>query len=211
MNALVCVDVQNDFVTGPLGSERARKVAPAIIEYAKMCRNNGYAIFATVDTHKPTVWSEGEGDKKPIGGYLASREGRKLPKEHCIEGTEGHKIVQGLVKGDCGDIIIPQGRIVDKETFGSTSLAVKFFEHFGYDGKGGLLGEPLDRIFICGFATSICVMSNFQLLRTVFPEIEITVIENLCADIDEESHKSAICVMKNCQADIESVPESFFK
>lgn len=45
---LVAVDLQNDFITGTLGSEEARKIIPRVVD--KIKNWDGY-IFATRDTH----------------------------------------------------------------------------------------------------------------------------------------------------------------
>lgn len=76
--ALLIVDVQNDFVTGSLGSEYARDVVvPNIVELAKQFDKKD--IYATKDTH--------------FHGYLKSQEGKRLPIEHCISGTWGNELV----------------------------------------------------------------------------------------------------------------------
>ena len=62
--------------------------------------------------------------------------------------------------------------------------------------------EPIDKIVLCGFCTSICVVSNALYLRAQFPDTPIEVVENLCGDIDEASHKAALAVMRNCQIDV---------
>lgn len=35
MNLLVVVDMQNDFVTGPLGTKRAKEIVPKLVDYIK--------------------------------------------------------------------------------------------------------------------------------------------------------------------------------
>lgn len=210
MNAAVFIDVQNDFVMGALGSPWAQDVAPKIVEFAQNCRNRGFAMYATADTHQKTSkYCDATG--KPIDGYLTTLEGQKLPVEHCIEGTEGHKIVQGLVKDGKGDVVIPQCNIFDKPTFGSDELLDKMAADFNdpiLDDGYGYLGEPLDAIYICGFVTNICVISNVLALRREFPNVKIVLVENLCAGagMDEEdakkNHEAAIRVAKSCQIDI---------
>jgi len=95
---LIVVDYQNDFVTGPLGNDRALAIVPdvrtKINEYIK---NNNKIIF-TRDTHNEN--------------YLETQEGRTLPVLHCIYGTDGWEIYGGLDKDatSCG--------YIDKNTFG---------------------------------------------------------------------------------------------
>lgn len=208
MKAVVFVDVQNDFVKNGVLAYKwpMHDNVPEIIRFAKECRAKGYALYATADTHKPTVREPDAGDR-PISGYLATLEGRRLPVEHCIEGTEGHKIVEGLVKDENGDVIIPQGHIVDKPTFGSFDLLQTIDQDFvvwanvGQNLEYGLQ-EPLEEIILCGYCTSICVMANAVMLRAKYPNIKITVRADLCGDVDEESHRAALKVLRMQQIDV---------
>ena len=57
MKAVVFVDVQNDFVKGgklAFGYPVEDNV-PNVIAFARQCREKGYMLYATVDTHSPTV------------------------------------------------------------------------------------------------------------------------------------------------------------
>ena len=72
MKVLVVVDMQNDFVTGPLGTKEACEILPNVVQ--KMQSFDGM-IFATRDTH-------GE-------DYPDTLEGKNLPVSHCIKGTSG--------------------------------------------------------------------------------------------------------------------------
>ena len=75
---LIVIDVQNDFVTGVLGTPEAQAIIPNVKEkFDKYKNNNDYVIF-TKDTHD--------------SNYLDTAEGKKLP-EHCIHGTHGWEIV----------------------------------------------------------------------------------------------------------------------
>ena len=73
---LVIIDMQNDFITGALGSEEAQKILPSVLQYAQ---NFSGEILFTKDTHQPN--------------YLESREGKKLPIVHCVEKTLGWESV----------------------------------------------------------------------------------------------------------------------
>lgn len=97
MNFLVVVDMQNDFITGSLGSSAAEKIVTNVAEKVKAF--DGKTIF-TRDTH-------GE-------DYLKTQEGKKLPVEHCIKNTEGWEI--------CSRLREYAENVVDKVTFGSFDL-----------------------------------------------------------------------------------------
>ncbi len=95
---LIVVDMQNDFITGALGTAEAVKIVPRVLELVRDFK--GKVLF-TRDTH-------GE-------DYLETQEGRKLPVPHCIEGTDGWQICPELAPF-CG------GMPIDKRTFGSSEL-----------------------------------------------------------------------------------------
>ena len=215
MKVVIFVDVQNDFVKGgklAFGYPTKDNV-PEIIKFAKECRAKGYMLYATADTHSPTVTQDPTINDYKEYGYLHTLEGKKLPIEHCIRGTEGHKIVNGLVKDEDRNVIIPQGHIVDKPTFGSFDLLARIDQDFVVDSYGHTtrqskydgIGEKLDEIIICGYCTSICVASNAIMLRAKYPNVKITVRADLCGDVDEESHKAALKVLQMQQIDIEGM------
>lgn len=97
---LVVVDMQNDFVTGSLGTKEAQAIIPKIAEEIKKLDIKDDLIF-TRDTHSEN--------------YFDTLEGKFLPIEHCIRGTFGHEIVQPLL-GWRGS------SVYNKETFGCDAL-----------------------------------------------------------------------------------------
>ena len=98
MKYLIVVDMQNDFISGSLGSEMAKAIVPSVVEKVK--HFDGKVIF-TRDTHQEN--------------YLSTQEGRKLPVEHCIYGTYGWEI--------CDELMPYVGEnVIDKITFGSMEL-----------------------------------------------------------------------------------------
>jgi len=100
---LIVVDMQNDFITGSLGSQQAEAILPAVKEKIEKYKKNGDAVMFTRDTHG--------------GEYLDTQEGKCLPVVHCVKGTGGHMIADALnTEGSS---------IIDKPTFGSLELAEK--------------------------------------------------------------------------------------
>lgn len=173
MKILICVDVQNDFIDGPLGVDKNRTVTDRIVKYAESFKSEGGIIYATKDTH--------------YDNYLNTFEGKNLPVVHCVEFTNGWNIPERLA-----DTV---SEIWEKSTFGSLYL----MDYIGSQKFG-----RIDEIELCGFCTSICVISNALLLRAKLPDKKISIIENLCADIDDESHSAALKVAKNCQIEVKS-------
>ena len=64
MKTLIVIDMQNDFVTGPLGTEEARAIVPKIKEKIKKYREAGNRVIFTRDTH--------------YANYLETKEGKML-------------------------------------------------------------------------------------------------------------------------------------
>ena len=101
MDVLIVVDMQNDFITGSLGTCEAQAILPRVVQ--KMQNFSGL-ILATRDTHPQ--------------GYLSTQEGRHLPVVHCVQGTEGwqlHPSVEALLTEPP----------INKPTFGSADLVAR--------------------------------------------------------------------------------------
>ena len=76
MKFLIVVNMQNDFITGSLGTKEAEAILPKVLEKIRAYRPE--QIFVTQDTHPDN--------------YLETNEGRHLPVAHCIAGSEGHAL-----------------------------------------------------------------------------------------------------------------------
>ena len=172
---LIVVDMQNDFITGSLGTAEAVSIVPAAAGRIRACREEGAAILATLDTH-------GE-------DYLNTAEGKKLPVPHCIRGSWGWELAPEIAEALGGDYTP-----VEKPTFGSVRLPERIREAIGN-------AETLS-IELIGLCTDICVVSNALLLKAHFPEAAISVNAACCAGVTPETHRSALQTMKCCQIDV---------
>lgn len=85
---------------------------------------------------------------------------------------------------------------IDKPTFGSEELGRLLAEYDNSDTE----------IYFCGFCTGICVISNVAIAKTFCKDAEVFVIENACACVTPESHKTAIEAMKMIQVGIKGTP-----
>ena len=99
---LVVVDVQNDFVSGSLGTPEAVAALPAIVE--RIRGFDGRVVY-TMDTHGPD--------------YLDTREGRLLPVEHCIEGSRGWENPPGVAEA----LESKEAEMYKKSAFASSEIA----------------------------------------------------------------------------------------
>ena len=82
-----------------------------------------------------------------------------------------------------------------KDAFGSWKLVTDRRDYF----LGGV--ESVELIGLC---TDICVISNAVLIKSFFPEIEISVDASCCAGVTPESHKNALEAMKMLQIEIKN-------
>ena len=160
---LVVVDMQNDFVTGALGTAEAQAILPAVRALIARERAAGSDVAFTLDTHG--------------ADYLSTQEGRMLPVPHCIRGTHGWLLADGLDAANA--------RIFEKPTFGSVPLAE--------------YARAYDEVVLCGVCTDICVVSNALLIKAFSPESKVMVVESACAGATPAAHAAAIQTMKSCQ------------
>lgn len=172
MKVLIVVDMQNDFIDGTLGTKEAQAIVPNVVKKIEEYNENKYPIIFTRDTH--------------YRNYLFTQEGIKLPVEHCIYGTEGWNIKEGLEIANCC--------YVNKDSFGWINWERTI---------GGISPtSDIDEIELVGLCTDICVISNAMILKAAFPEIPIIVDASCCAGVTPESHKNALEAMKMCQINI---------
>ena len=90
-NLLAVIDMQNDFVTGSLGTKEAQAIVPnvkdKISDYALRKDN----VIFTRDTHEKD--------------YLDTQEGKLLPVEHCIRDTEGW-LIENDIEDDVNFLVL---------------------------------------------------------------------------------------------------------
>lgn len=103
---LIVIDMQNDFITGPLGTKEAQAIVPNVKKKIEEYKARGDEIIFTRDTHK--------------ANYLETNEGKHLPVEHCINGTYGWIIAD--------EVNYPEYRHINKFTFGHTLWEYEDFE-----------------------------------------------------------------------------------
>ena len=173
---LIVVDMQNDFITGALGSAEARAIVPKVVEKVKNW--DGELLF-TRDTHYES--------------YMNTLEGQKLPVPHCIYNTSGWDIIDELRQ-----YVKHSYDIIDKRTFGYEGWRHEILDRYANDINS--LNE-LD-ITLIGVCTDICVISNALALRMFYPNAKITVDASCCAGVTPEKHAAALEVMKSCQIEV---------
>lgn len=161
---LIVVDMQNDFIDMALGTKEAVSILPQVKEKISEYAKNGDEIIYTRDTH-------GE-------DYMNTPEGKKLPVPHCIKGTKGWEIADGLY--------VEGSKIIDKPNFG--------WQHWDK--------EELYDVELVGLCTDICVVSNALIIKATHPQASVKVDSACCAGVTPESHKAALTTMQMCQIDV---------
>ena len=178
-NVLVVVDMQNDFITGSLGSKEAQAIVESVVK--RILDFDGLILY-TLDTHTEQ--------------YLETQEGKKLPVEHCIAGTDGWAPNAAVWMALMHKNVADEQHMIAKDTFGGVSLPMRIHEM--------LSGSDPEEITLVGLCTDICVISNALLLKAFYPEAKITVDAAACAGATPEGHNNALSAMKVCQIDIEN-------
>ena len=137
-DALVIVDVQNDFCPGgALAVAGGDEVVPRLNAYIEKFTSAGLPVFATRDWHpEKTIHFKAYGGAWP---------------PHCLQGTKGAEFRSDL-RLPAGAVIVTTGAAPDEDGYS------------GFDGRGegGTLEEMLrkagvERIFVGGLATDYCV------------------------------------------------------
>lgn len=172
MKTLLVVDMQNDFITGSLGSQAAISIIDNVKAKIEKYHCQKQQVIFTRDSHDQN--------------YLQSQEGKNLPIIHCQINTPGWEISNQLIVKNT-DIII------NKVSFGHNWHQEIIKQPNLFNGE---------KIEIIGLCTDICIISNALILKSIFPEKEIIVDASCCAGITKETHTYALEVMKMCQIQI---------
>lgn len=173
---LIVIDMQNDFIDGSLGNPEAQAIIPNVKKKINKYVGNGNPIIFTRDTH--------------FSNYLNTSEGEKLPIKHCINNTHGWQIGIEITPGHY--------EIIDKCSFGYIGWK-SYIDHYV---AGTKEYEKTWTIELIGLDTDVCVISNALIIKTLYPEVNITVDASCCAGSTPEKHKAALEVMKSCQINV---------
>ena len=176
MEVLIVVDMQNDFVSGALGTPEAQAIVPNVIDKIDEYHNQTFKkrkIIFTQDTHG--------------NNYLETEEGKNLSVPHCLRHTEGWELISEIK--DFYEIICDNEQIdcIGKGTFGSIKL-LETLNQYALD---------IESVELIGLCTDICVISNAIITKSEFKNIPIYVDASCCAGTTPEAHDKAIDLMEN--------------
>ena len=138
-DALLIVDVQNDFLPGgALAVPRGDTVIPALNRYLERFKSKGLPIYATRDWHPPNHCSfKGQGGLWPA---------------HCVAESPGARFAEGLN-------LPPDTIIISKAT---TAEQEAYSGFAGTDLAECLRSAHVQRLFIGGLATDYCVLNTVE-------------------------------------------------
>jgi len=136
-DALIIVDVQNDFLPGgALAVPAGDRVVPVLNRCIALFTSHGLPVFATRDWHPPDHCSF-----QPQGGPWPP---------HCVAGTKGAEFANGL-------------NLPDETTVVSKADTQDQDAYSGFEGTGlhdHLRSLGIKRLFIGGLATDYCVLNT---------------------------------------------------
>lgn len=178
-NALIVVDVQNDFTEGgSLGVKGGNVTAASITDYIRTHKSGYSLVIASRDWHSP------DGDN---GGHFADKPDRVTTwPRHCVQGTTGAAYNPAL-----------ESELIDVQIYkGDGKPAYSAFE--GNTPGGATLDEVLTtatarHIDIVGIATDHCVRATA--LDAVAKGYTVTVLVDLCVGVMPDTSIAAIAEM----------------
>ncbi|CAO3619567.1 unnamed protein product [Cunninghamella blakesleeana] len=157
---LVIVDIQYDFLeNGPLPVQKSSGILPHVIKLIHKVKAEGGYIIATQDWHPPNhkSFASNHENKKPFVDsveliYHGVPSQQTLWPDHCLQGSEGAKIVSSLlpyiddtVHKGTNPYIDSYSGFADNEYHSFTPLAKKLYS------------KNIDTLLIVGLATDYCV------------------------------------------------------
>ncbi|HDP81446.1 MAG TPA: bifunctional nicotinamidase/pyrazinamidase [Spirochaetes bacterium] len=155
-DALVVVDIQNDFLPGgALAVEGGDGIIPGINGIINDFFLRGNTVVLTQDWHPPghLSFASAHPGKKPYDPYAGEGIGPVLWPDHCVQGTPGagfHRDFRvehahAVIRKGCRPAVDSYSGFVENDHRTETGL------------DGYLRGRGVERIFLCGLALDYCV------------------------------------------------------
>lgn len=168
-DALLVVDVQNDFLPGgALGIAGGDRVVAPLNRLLAAWRARGLPVYLTRDWH-------------PAGHCSFAARGGPWP-EHCVAGTRGAEFSPQLDRAP-GDVVISKATKLDRDAYSAldgTPLATE------------LRRSGVRRIFIGGLATDYCVRATGRDARAAGLDV-VVLTDAVCAvDVQPGDGASAL-------------------
>ncbi len=181
MQALLIIDVQNDFCPGgTLGVPRGDEVVVVANVAAALFSLRGYPVIATRDAHPEhhcsfasTYEGHAVGDVIDLGGTA-----QVLWPDHCVEGTSGAALHPGL-RHDLIGFVQPKGSDPSIDSYSA------FFDNARGHDTGlakRLRAQGVDELWVMGLATDYCVKATALDARAL--GFSVTIISQGCRAVN---------------------------
>jgi nicotinamidase/pyrazinamidase len=176
-DALLVVDVQNDFMPGgALAVPGGHEVVPVVNALARRFAN----VVLTQDWHPPRhiSFASSHAGRRPFERIRLPYGDQILWPEHCVQGTSGAALH--------ADLAIPHAQLVVRKGYHPDVDSYSAFVEADGKHTTGLAGylreRGIRRVFLCGVATDFCVAWSAEDARRA--GFDVTVIEDACRAID---------------------------
>lgn len=192
MEALILVDIQNDFLPGgALAVPEGDQVIPIVNKLQK----NFDLVVATQDFHPENhkSFAANHAGKQPGDHIELQGMDQILWPVHCVQGSQGAAFAD-TIRMDKVEKVFPKGTDPEIDSYSG------FFDngHLKATGLGDYLKEKgVDKVVIVGLATDYCV--KFTALDAVGLGFETTVVKDAtrAVNLQEGDFEKALEEMKN--------------
>jgi len=187
----ILVDVTNDFVVGPFGSEAALAKAGTMLKFITLEGGSDELVLATWEDHGPAYADNHENLKFAVPHGVRDSEGARL------YGAIGEYMQQKISAGD------PRYHLVVKDRFmayGSDAVISRIIAEYRPD-EVHCEGRGVTFI-IAGLVTNICVIANAIYLQGAFPWARVVIDADACVGVTPELHQAALEVMASMAMEV---------
>ena len=181
-DALLVVDVQNDFLPGgALGVPDGDQVVPVLNRYIRRFHKQRLPVVFTRDWHPPKHCSfQAQGGPWP---------------PHCVAGSEGAEFAPGLE--------LPAGALVVSKATGPREEAYSAFQGTALEAQ--LRSHGHARLFVGGLATDYCVLATVRDARAA--GFAVFVLQDACRAVEVQPGDGLRAEAE--MADLGAVPITF--
>ena len=183
-DALIVVDVQNDFCPGgKLAVKKGDEVVPVINALSRRFSN----VVLTQDWHPPghQSFATSHPGRKPFDSVKLAYGEQILWPDHCVQGSDGAALHKNLS--------VPHAQLVVRKGFRKQVDSYSAFLEADRVSRTGLEGylkeRGIKRVFICGLATDFCVAWTALDARKL--KLDAVVVEDACRAIDMQGSLAA--------------------
>jgi nicotinamidase/pyrazinamidase len=183
-DALVVVDVQNDFCPGGrLAVQKGDEVVPLVNQLAKRFEN----VVLTQDWHPAghQSFATSHPGSKPFDSIKLAYGEQVLWPDHCLQGSDGAALHK--------DLAVPHAQLLIRKGWRREVDSYSAFLEADRKSRTGLEGyldeRGVKRVFVCGLATDFCVAWTALDARKL--GFKAAVIEDACRAIDMQGSLAA--------------------